>query len=187
MSTRTWAAESAEDLFENLPVISWHAFSWLLRKGVPAPTLVSQLPRRARVEFHPEQPFFDFADDEGGTDALVFLAKDEAGHPADLVAWSTSPQRLAVHLGAAGILGEESMLRPRLSAKDALPVHRGPLGWLRAGCFGIIIVDTARAPILLRDFGPFATENVEHGCQLREMFRARTTTVLVPEERRAVS
>jgi hypothetical protein len=110
--------------------ITWEIFGWFLRRGVRSPALVyPELPRHARVVFHKEQPFFDFADDVGedGEDALIFLARDGLGDCCDLVAWTSSRRKIASWFGAAALLGVDDILVPRLTPEGALPIHRTPL------------------------------------------------------------
>jgi hypothetical protein len=64
-------------------------------------------------------------------------------------------------------------------------VHRTPLGWLRAGREGVVVVEARRAAQLLRDFGPLAGEDEAHGRELRELFRRQEPRIYVPERRLA--
>jgi hypothetical protein len=178
------AAEDAIARFEALPELTWKTFSWLLGKGVPSAALIfPETLRRARVMFHHDQPFFDFAEDHGedGEDAIVILARDDEGFPCDLAAWGCRSRRLAARWGAASLLGAEDILAPRLTPEAALPVHRTPLGWLASGRAGVVIIEARRAAIVLRDFGPLAGEDEEHGHSLRSLFRHNEPHIYVPE------
>ncbi len=182
------AAEDALSRFAGLPEITWTTFEWFLSNGVPATALVyPELPRRARVSFHRDQPFFDFADDVGeeGEDAVIFLCRNIDGDEADLVAWGCGSRQLAAHWGAVDVLGAEGILAPRLTLEAALPVHRTPLDWLKAERQGVVIIGAMRAAVALRDFGPLAAEDEAHGRELEEIFRQTAPVIYVPERRLA--
>ena len=171
-----------------LSEITWEIFAWFLRQGVPSPALLyPELPRRARVVFHEDQPFFDLAEDVGedGVDALIFLARDDLGDCCDLVAWNSSRRKIASWFGAAALLGADDILAPRLTPEGALPIYRTPLEWLRAGREGVVIVEACRAALELRDFGPLAAEDQIHGLELQRLFRRTEPEIYVPERRAA--
>ena len=178
------AAEDTHSRFEVLPDITWKIFAWLLRQGAPSSALVyPESPRRARVVFDADQPFFDFADDVGGerVDALIFLPRNDLGNPCDLTAWTSTRLKLASWFGAAALLGADDILAPRLTIEGALQVHRTPLGWLRAGRDGVVIIDPRRATVELRDFGPLADEDQAHGLELQQLLRRMEPKIYVPE------
>jgi hypothetical protein len=160
--------------------------AWLRTQGVTSEALAEpELPRRAQVVFRPDAPLFDFAENgDDGAEAPIFITRDDAGEPADPVAWSCRLGKVAAHFGAVAVLGADDILAPRLSAKAALPVHRTPLGWLRAGRAGIVILAECAA-VALRDFGPFAAEDEAHGRELRRLFRRREPRIFVHETRAA--
>jgi hypothetical protein len=179
--SRACASEQAEERFNTLQSIRWTTYAWFLAKGVKSEALFyPEIPALADVVFN-EAGTFDFHSDVGeeGTTALVFLARGEDGAPADLVAWSPSPRKLASWQAASSLLGAEEVLAPRLTAEAALAVHRTPLGWLKCGREGVVLVDPRSAAVALRDFGPFVTESVEHGQELRELFRQREPRIFV--------
>ena len=183
--SRAWAADEAEGLFNSLPYPPLEVLSHLRGRGVSADALSEpELPRMARVRFNGS--FFDFVEDgDGGGGALIFLARDDMGKPADLVAWSHRHKELASHFGAVGILGADDLLAPRLTAEAALAVHRTPFEWLLAERCGVVILDPDRAAVELRDFGPFAAKDEQHGLMLRALFRANEPKVYVPIRRAA--
>jgi hypothetical protein len=178
-------ALSAEEIFEQLPPMSSSAFHWLLSQGVPRAVLAAEVPCLAKVVFHRSQSFFDFVDDGEGIDALILLARDECGEPADLVAWSTRHQELGAYFGAVSVLGADDILAPRLTGEAALLIHRTPLEWLKAGREGVVIINAEDAAVALRDFGPFVARDVEHGKELRRIFRRREPRIFVPDKRAA--
>ena len=67
----------------------------------------------------------------------------------------------------------------------ALPIHRTALEWLQAGREGVVFLAPERAVIELRDFGPFVVEDVEHGRELRHLFRSREPQIFLPKMRAA--
>jgi hypothetical protein len=188
--SRKTAAEDAEVRFEAVQDIRWPTFEWFLRQGVPSPALVyPEMPRRARVILYDDRPVFDFADDVGdddaGVDAMIFLARDDLGGPCDLVAWTFGRRKLASWYSAAALLGAEDIRVPRLTPEGALPVHRTPLGWLKAEREGVVIIEERRGALELRDFGPLAAEDEAHGLELQMLFRNREPQIYVPERRAA--
>jgi hypothetical protein len=141
----------AERRYLQLKPIQWPEYSGLMRLGVPAPALIwPDLPARAPVFFRTGKPLFEFAADlpaEFDPDivwAMVFLALDEDRYPVDLVAWATTPYRIASWFGATPFLGAESLFAPRLG-EVGLNVFRTPLEWLKAERDGVVIVDPAEA------------------------------------------
>jgi hypothetical protein len=186
--SRALASDDAERRYGALPELTWEAYSWFLAKGVsPAALIYPETLRRTRVSVHCDDPFFDFVEDDGEDeeDAIIFLARDDEGFPSDLVAWTCGSRRLSTHWGAVSVLGADDIVAPRVTPEGALVVHRTPLGWLRAGREGVVVVEARRAAQLLRDFGPLAGEDEAHGCELRELFRRQEPRIYVPERRLA--
>ena len=186
--SRACASEDAKSRFNALGYGNWKLYDWLRRKGVSEVALAEpELPHVGRVLFHVDQPFFDFADDvgENGIDALIFIARDALGDPCDLVAWTLNHRKLAPWYGAAALLGAEDILATRLTPEGALPVHRTPLGWLRAGREGVVLIEERRAALEIRDFGPLAAEDEVHAKELQQLFRRREPQIYVPKKRKA--
>ncbi len=183
------AGEEAERHYGLLPPISWREFTGLMREGVGAPALIwPHLPARAFVAFDRRRPLFDFAadaGDEGAASAFVFLALDEEGETADLVAWAPQENRLAAWFGASPLLGAENLWAPRLTKERALAVFESPLGWLRAGREGVVVIDPQRAAPLLRHAEPLVAESIDHGQRLRRRLAARPPRVYVAKLRSA--
>jgi hypothetical protein len=143
--SRAYASEEAARLYAKLPSLQWGEFSRLIGLGVP---VWPELPACATVVFDRKRPQFDFAEevgDQGAISAFLFLARDEDGEPADLVAWAPSVNRLAAWFGAVALLGAEDLWAPRLTKERALPVFEAPLGWLRAGREGVVVI--SRSPL----------------------------------------
>src|SRR4051812_28833629 len=60
------------------------------------------------------------------------------GDLVDLVAWDPRhPHAWALRCGAAEWLGS---IEPQYMEPPPAPIHRGPLGWLLAGCRGLVIL-----------------------------------------------
>lgn len=154
-----------------------------MREGVGAPALIwPHLPARASVVFDRRRPLFDLAEDagdEGAASAFVFLALDEEGEPADLVAWAPQEQRLAAWFGASPLLGAENLWAPRLTRESALAVFKSPLGWLRAGREGVVVVDPSGSAPLLRRAEPLVTESIDHGQRLRRRLTVKPPRIYV--------
>jgi hypothetical protein len=187
-ASRRDAAADAERCFNALPDIGWPTFEWLVRQRVPASALFyPEMPKRARIVHQEGAATFDWAKDLGeeGDDALVFLARDDLGEPADLVAWTVRPARLARLWGAVSLLGAETLIGPRICDQGALPVHRSALGWLRGDRFGVVLINPQKAASEIRDFGPFAAEDEAHGRELSDLLRGSDPQVYVPERRAA--
>src|SRR5215212_2518026 len=101
-----------------------------------------------RVVFNSE--YFEFADDDTRGPEQVFTMGVISTHGLlDAVAWHLSSGRLATWLGLGFGLGEYHISNHEESESDGLPVFRSPLGWLRAGCQGIVIVRKSFAHIVL--------------------------------------
>ncbi|MFC4174169.1 hypothetical protein ACFOYU_19320 [Microvirga sp. GCM10011540] len=102
--------------------------------------------------------------DGEGEPAFVFPIRDFNGRLVDLAAWDPKTDRFGTWLGVGWALGQNSVLRPRLSG--GLPVHRTPWGWLHAGGKGIVIADTHKARNYLIDAGPLLAEDKKHSREL---------------------
>ena len=97
---------------------------------------------------------------DGSDETVIDLLALDAGEPA---AW-----RLL--LGRAPLLDAWSAGQPPASRGGApLRLWRGPLGWLRAGCTGSVLLQPARAFDALGSIeGPFVAEDTEHARVLAE-------------------
>jgi hypothetical protein len=134
------------------------------------------------VVFHGKRPLFDFVEEigaEGAASALLFLARDEDGESADLVAWAQQEKRLAAWFGASPLLGADDLWAPRLNEKAALAVFESPLDWLQNGRDGVVVVDPCGAAPLLRLAEPLIAQSVERGQRLRRMLEQRPPRVYV--------
>lgn len=137
--------------------------------GVSAINLGSPWPVLAdRVLFDGE--FFSFANDSGvaGEPAFTMLVISNVG-PIDIAAWSPSSNRLAVWCGEGFALGERQIHHP-YPLLPGLPVFRSPLGWLRAGRRGIVIIRSQFAARVLGDVPVLIAEDEQHQQELRQLF-----------------
>jgi hypothetical protein len=188
--SRADAARIAAWRYLTLTPLKWPEFQRLMGDGVPPPALIwPDLPARELVVFRDNRPLFDFAavGEEGAISALIFLAYDERGEPADLVAWVPEQKLIGAWFGAVALLGAENLWAPRLTREGALDVFESPFEWLCSGRTGVVIVNPPRAAPLLRIAEPLAAESVEHGRRLDKLLTARKPRILVPrpEVRRA--
>jgi hypothetical protein len=185
--TRTTVSEEVESLHKRLAPPPLDVIRRLRAEGVSPDALAEpELPALADVVFHDARPFFDFVEetgDEGAVPAIVFLARDEEGEPADLVAWAPQEQRLAAWFGASPLLGAEYLWAPRLTKEQALAVFESPLGWLRAGREGVVVIDPRRAAPLLRRAEPLVAESIDHGQRLRRRLTVRPPRVYVAKSK----
>jgi hypothetical protein len=97
-----------------------------------------------------------------GDFAYIFACQTIDG-VADLAAWVPSSRRLLTRLGVAGLLGQRQAEEARddINARP-LRVWRTPLGWLRAGRDGVVIIDPETAAHLLSGL-PVIPEDIEFG------------------------
>jgi hypothetical protein len=153
----------------------------LAREGVDLAALVrhweaspNDIPKLDRVEFYDRGRRFDFVP-EGGTGALVFLARDPNREPIDLAAWAP-PRPPATWLGQGALLGERLFGFRR---HTHLRVHEDVMQWLRAACIGVVIVDPRNAAPLLRRAEPLVTASVEFGVKLRRMLAVPPPQILI--------
>ena len=120
---------------------------------------------------------FEFAEHEGEA-ALIVVARDEFGDPADHVPFRRNGF-LPPSIAATSMLGAQEVLAPRVD--PALSIHRSALDWLRSNRAGVVLIDEKRAAIQLRDFGPFRAADVEHGLHIRKLFTFEPPAIVVPQ------
>ena len=181
--------DEIEQRYQLLPPISLARLKHLKELGVSVDALCEpELPGQAQVVMH-DGFLFDFADEADGTpvDAMIFLARDEEGEPADVVAWEPRSKRLAAWYGAVSLLGMENVFGPRLDLHNALEVFRDPVRWLGTERQGVVVIHPQAAPILRRA-EPLKVNNSAFGRRLANLINPKPPRILVPSaEVRAVS
>ena len=129
---------------------------------------------------------FDFADDQGEPAWVMEGYGEDDETVADLVAWPVAePRTILSMFGRIGLLGSWQAFGPEhYYFGGALPVHRTPHEWLKAGCNGAAVVTPHIAARQLIDLpGPVAARDRQHGRYLKALARSvvRDDLVLVPE------
>ncbi|MGC1861552.1 MAG: hypothetical protein WA733_10615 [Methylocystis sp.] len=127
----------------------------------------------APVRYFPGRSFDLIEDvDTGGVlSAIIEVFDADARTIIDLVAWPLNrPDKFARALGRGDGLAIWRVLDPgtyAYSSEKALRVHRTPDSWLRAGCQGVVILNTMSAPRWLSASpGHLLAENIEHGREI---------------------
>lgn len=153
-----------------------------LEYGVRAIDLVDPCPVLAdRVVFEGE--LFYFADEvkEAGEPVFTMLVISNGG-PIDIAAWSPVGNRLAVRYGYGFALGERQIHHP-YPLIAGLPVFRSPVGWLRAGRCGIVILLPQFARAVLADVPVLVAEDEQHREELQQLFAFAGPQIVVGEFR----
>ncbi len=130
--------------------------AWLRHQGVPLDAITSPIAVRvARVVFDPDDRYRPCT--YVGAFALVIPVPADPAEivtdlgAIDLGAWAPKSGRIATRLGEVFALGAEQVGVDGLGTTGLpLPVHRDPLGWLRAGRRRIVIADWDLAAFALR-------------------------------------
>jgi hypothetical protein len=121
------------------------------------------------VDFNGE--YFEFADECGDGGEQVFtMGVISTKGLIDAIAWHPATGRLAAWLGVGFALGEYRIGDHLETDSAALAVYRSPLGWLRAGCEGIVIVRKTFAHIILKKVLILIAEDENHRFELGGMF-----------------
>jgi hypothetical protein len=138
----------------------------------------------ASVEFFEDSRFLfkhEIDDPAGATSAFVLLCRDDFGDVIDIAAWSPAMGRLATWHGRAWALDQYRVLTPRISDHGALPILKDPLGWLRAGRNGIVILDPEKAKWQVAYARPtLLAEDVAHGQALRKALTISAPAIFIP-------
>jgi hypothetical protein len=176
--------DELEQRWHRLPPIGVAWLKRLKQLGVSVDALCEpELPVQARVVMHGDT--FEFAADDPGeeaVDAMVFLARDDNGDPADFVAWRPKSHRLASWWGIP-MLGMEALGEPRLDPDGALAVFTDPVRWLRGERNGVLVVNFANAARLLRDAAPLRTGSAAEAHRIQRLITAAPPRVLAPPAR----
>jgi len=124
---------------------------------------------------------FDFAED--GIEVPILACLDAFEEVTDLVAFRPDqPGRVRRYDGRAVFLGEHVVANPATYAFDQpLRVYRDPVGWLKAGGHGAVILDTAAAWRRLLDIPAIAGEDEQHAKELATLRTPTLCRVMIPE------
>jgi hypothetical protein len=123
-----------------------------------------------RARFFPGRRF-EFRDD-GIPVAVCEVLGDDAEAVIDLVAWSVAqPEKFGLALGVAAGLGtDQARNSATFFGGQPLVIRRTPLGWIKAGCRGAVILNRLLAPIWLGTaLGNIAGEDLEHARELARL------------------
>lgn len=177
-------SDEIEQQYRLLAPISIAFIAWIKRLkalGVSVDALVTpELPVQARITMQGD--CFDFAAGDPGeqaVDALVFLARDDNGEPADLVAWAPKSGRLASWWGIP-MLGMEALSDWLIDADGAIEVFDDPLKWLIAERNGLLVVNFANAAPILREAAPLKVSSVTFGRRLANLINPKPPRILAP-------
>jgi hypothetical protein len=174
----------AEDRFSLLPPIPVAWIKRLKSLGVSVDALCEpELPAFASIVLHGD--CFEFSEDDPGeqaTEAMLFLAHNDVGEPADIVAWLPKSDRLASWWSIPA-LGMEALGEPRLDPDGALPVFTDPVKWLIGGRDGLLVINFRNAAHILRDASPLRACSAREAERIRNLIAAAPPRVLAPIER----
>jgi hypothetical protein len=132
-----------------------------------------------RVVFDGE--FFSFADDIGQVGELAFtIVVFSNNGMIDIAAWQPETKRLAVWCGEGFALGERQIHHPNPPV-PGLHVFRDPLGWLRAGRCGIVMLRPQFARAILADVPVLVAEDEQHREELQKLFEFAGPQIVVGE------
>ena len=147
--------------------------------GIAAIDLVKpRLTQVACAAFNGE--YFEFADENSNYVEQVFtMGVFSWNGLIDAAAWHPSSGHLAVWLGLGFALGEYQIGEYIDNCSVALAVFRSPIGWLRAGCEGIVIVRKTFAHIVLKKVPLLLAEDESHRTELAELFPFGGPRILV--------
>lgn len=148
--------------------------------GVTALNLASPWPVLVdKVVFSGES--FSFADDIGkrGESAFTIVVISNAGM-IDIAAWQPETRRMALWCGEGFALGERLIHHPNPLVRG-LYVFRSPLGWLRGGRCGIVVLRNSYARSVLGDVPLLVAEDAQHRQELQELFQIAGPQIICSE------
>lgn len=119
---------------------------------------------------------FDFRESDNSFAAAIIEAFGSDGETCvDLVGWPLDrPDYVMTVAGRCGLLGAWEAMNPATYIMGArLRMHRTPLGWLKAGCEGaVVVVAQIAARMLLELPGKVAGEDPRHARALQRLARS---------------
>jgi hypothetical protein len=162
---------------------------WLLRMGIPIAAIAAPIAiRSTRARFHEDGRY---SPSRLGEFVIVLPV------PADpqtiitdlgvveLVAWSPKTGKIAARLGRVLGLGADQVGADGFGSTGLpIPVHRNPIGWLRAHRRGLVIADWNLAAFTLRGH-LLEAEDAEHRRELLRRLTPVPPTIVVSCRRAA--
>ncbi|GLS23527.1 hypothetical protein GCM10007874_65480 [Labrys miyagiensis] len=171
--------EEIRHCFNTRHALSGAGLAWLMRQGVALfDCEMGDGVHDATIR--PSGSYFDtsFRGDEEGEGALIFLCRDLEGEPEDMLAWNPRSDARYRWLGRAALLGAQNVTEPRYLGAT-LPVWRTPLGWLKSGRRGVVILDAVKAAGHLADCGSLGAEDAAHARDLARLLARPAPRILV--------
>lgn len=157
---------------------------WLRSRGISTNDIFVPWPvRETEVSF--DGGYFD-ADPDGRPAAILGVI--DGGRLVDLAAWDVETDKMGTWLGQGFALGQEQILSAATWFLDgSLTIHRSPLGWLRNGRLGIVILDPAQAWFRFRDAPRLICEDETHGEEVEKLLEPPRPRVEILVPRRAAA
>lgn len=157
---------------------------WLMEQGIPPMAIATPWAVTACGVYLNANGTYQPASTAGlGEFALVFGVIDQG--LIDLVAWQPKTGRLASRLGVAWAVGQGQVERCSLgSTGPAVPIFRSPIGWLRAGRRGAVIVNWRAAASVLAGL-TIQPEDADHARELGVRLQLRRPRFLQTQRRAA--
>ncbi len=190
--TDTFQNFAPDDLFGAIAeqargrILPQAAREWFIGNGVPPINLVKTWAGYSDLVLHDDVIFldngcFEFCRYREGKaqQALTFVAWSRDGYAEDVIAWQALSGKVAAWLGHACMLGEDTLVGPRLG--DGLTVHASPLDWFKANRYGVVVLDPVRSGPKLRDAGTLIAGSIEAARKLKKMMAAELPNILVPQ------
>lgn len=168
--------------FYALPFPTQAALAALREAGVTDESLRDErcFPKSAWVR--PVEPNrFEF--DPEGVEVVVLACLSEWEEVDDLIAFRPGdPGKVRSYDGRAVFLGEHVVANPATYAfQQPLRVFRDPLGWLKAGGQGAVILDKSRVWRRLLDVPAIAAEDELHAKELASLRKPQLCRVMFEE------
>lgn len=163
---------------------------WLLHQGISSKSIVGPWAVMGGTVIFDNDPN-RYRPLVTGDKALIFVVLDkpytEAAelNPIDMVAWSPRSRLIGTRLGVAFAVGEEQIGIDGLGTTGLpIPVHRSPLGWLRANRHGIVVADWEHAAYALRGL-LLSAEDEPHRRELQQRLGVMQPTIIAADRRAA--
>ena len=173
------------DADEGLGVPDTAAIEWLCRNGATISAVAS--PWAVRVALVRFELSGRYVPAGGLGDFAFVLPIVSGGEIIDVAAWCPASGRVATRLGLGAMLGQDELdVEGAGSTGAALRVWRDPLGWLRAGRRGLVVVDKDQSARLLAGL-TLRAEDDAHARTLRRLLRLPSPVILSTFAERAAA